>query len=171
MQESQPLTPPLPHQANVSACAVSPTDKLFATAQEDGIVRVWVADAPDDHKITVGASDHRVSISPDSQYVAASGSFLRRCLFRTRVYSVSAGRPAGPVLDVGGLLNGFAFSSDGYHAVSLQFALRTLRSTKLWRSSLERAGWTNYRLGLAKRHKTIRPCSNANRAGRCSVRP
>ena len=110
----------LPHQDEVKHAAYSPDGRLFATAQGDGLICIWsTPKPPNDYSIPLGQSDSRVTMTSDGQYVAASGWWAQRQQLSVRAYDVRTGEPAGPMLNVGGLLNGAVFAEDGSYLITL----------------------------------------------------
>ncbi len=110
----------IPHQGEVRNVAFCPDGRLFATAELDGLIRIWTSpNLPNDHRILLPTTDHRTVISADGKYVVPAGWNLRRQLLAIRVYDVATGEPAGPVLEVGGLINGGDFSPDGRSVVTV----------------------------------------------------
>ncbi len=119
----QPVATPLPHQSYAALAAYSPTGRLFATAQQDGLVRVWrpALPNPHDYRLTVDGNAGGVALSHDGQHMIVTGTAEGRysSLRNTRVYDVATGKPAGPHLAVNGLVLNAALSPDGQHAVTL----------------------------------------------------
>lgn len=113
---------PLLHQDAVTQVAFSPTGQLFATAQLDGLIRICTMPAAqqDERRIANEGGMSLVRRSPDGRMLILSGAgWWPNDLRRTRVYDFAKGQPAGPPLDVGGLLTDAALSADGTSAATL----------------------------------------------------
>ncbi len=114
---------PLPHLGDARGAAFSPDGRFCASGEVDGLVRVWALPTPPhDLSILIDAGDERLAGSPDGRYILPAGWRIRRELVSTRVYSLSTGKPAGPLLSVGAAINGGALSPDGRHAVTVSAA-------------------------------------------------
>jgi eukaryotic-like serine/threonine-protein kinase len=112
----------LPHD-DVRRVAFARSGRWFATAQADGLIRVWSFPPPPAHRLVpIGPGDVRVTLTADGRYMMASRWNLARLRRTARVYEVATGTPAGPHLDPNGLINSTAFSPDGRHAVTLSGA-------------------------------------------------
>jgi WD40 repeat protein len=120
----RPIGVPLAHQADVALAALSTDGERLATAQTNGLVRVWrrPAGSPEDHRLPYNPGNLAMSLSLDGRYVIA-GRYKRfgwsYDAHSTRVYEVSTGRPAGPLLNLDGPVRDAALSPDGRTAATL----------------------------------------------------
>jgi WD40 repeat protein/tRNA A-37 threonylcarbamoyl transferase component Bud32 len=129
--DCSPLGPLLKHQTQLNQTAFSPDGRLFATAQVDGLVRVWSAawGSCPDHHLPLEGSRSAVKLSCDGRFLIPTGaSWYNRNLPATRVYDMKTFQPAGPVFSPGGILTDADLSPDGRHAV----ALSTLGQAHFW---------------------------------------
>ncbi|MBW3541737.1 MAG: NAD-dependent epimerase/dehydratase family protein, partial [Planctomycetes bacterium] len=117
----EPLSPWLHHTDNVHHGDLSPDGKFIATAQGDGLVRVWqVPDRPWDRETRLDvAANFRLRMAPFGPYVLPGGWNRERWATSTRVYHAVTGEPAGPKLEVRGLLNDCDFAADGEQSVTV----------------------------------------------------
>ena len=99
---------PLIHQGHVHRAAFSSDSRFLATAQADGLVRVWKRPAgrPADHKIPANPTNNVAVLSADGRNVVAS----RFSFFgwgtngnQVRVHDVATGWPLGPAIQRDGI--------------------------------------------------------------------
>ncbi|MHB9048253.1 MAG: WD40 repeat domain-containing serine/threonine protein kinase [Pirellulales bacterium] len=114
------------HQDEAILAAYAPDGRSFATAQADGLVRIWSAAELQEARalLETPESDEPESyaaLSPDGRYMMPAGqnNLTSTGLTATRVYEVATASPAGPALKLDGLLNGAVFSCDGRVALTL----------------------------------------------------
>jgi WD40 repeat protein len=110
----------LGHVTNVSIAGKKPN--LIATAQRDGLVRVWKTAFPRPAQTisVTGKPPVKVIVSKDRRYAMAGGSIhWERSLKETQVFDAVTGETAGPPLGPGGIINGCVFSPDGRYVVTL----------------------------------------------------
>jgi WD40 repeat protein len=113
LSDGRPIGPPLPHMGEVNQCAISDGASLVATAQGDGLIRVWRRPAEDLVVARAGNWGQRPRISFDGKLVApglwheAPARHAHQGFDRLRVLAAADGKPAGP--DVA--LSGFLFDS------------------------------------------------------------
>jgi WD40 repeat protein/tetratricopeptide (TPR) repeat protein len=118
-----PLGPAIPHSYEVRAVALAPDGIHFATAQSDGLVRVWRgADFDSFHHHALTPLDAFVELSRDGRYMLAAGSNNFRSAKSTRVFEVETGEPAGPTLATPGFLLGALMGPDNAWVVTLSSA-------------------------------------------------
>jgi WD40 repeat protein/Tfp pilus assembly protein PilF/tRNA A-37 threonylcarbamoyl transferase component Bud32 len=121
LRGGQALGTPLIHQAPVRLAAYSADGQLLATAQEDGLVRVWLPPQSQvgQRRLALYGAPTFARLSPDGRYLfgAGMGGYPGQ-LRLLRVYESATGRPAGSLLEVGGLLTDAALSPDGRGAVT-----------------------------------------------------
>ncbi|MBL7039887.1 MAG: protein kinase [Pirellulaceae bacterium] len=118
----EPAGPVLRHQGGVHHTAFSPDGKLVATAQYDGLVRVWSTPQGNhpDQRLPLDGTGCSARLSCDGCYLIATGSsWFSTNLPWTRVFDAKTFQPAGPPLRPGGILTGADLSPDGRHAVTL----------------------------------------------------
>jgi WD40 repeat protein len=121
----RPLSPPILHQGEVERAAVAADGRRFATAQADGLIRVWTwqRDDPALRRVKLEAPHSFVRLSADGRFLLPEGWDSARGLRAARVYHTDSVEPAGPRLDVGGWLDAAAFAPDGRHVLTA--AVRT----------------------------------------------
>jgi WD40 repeat protein/tRNA A-37 threonylcarbamoyl transferase component Bud32 len=113
------------HQGEVARVSFSPDGRSLATAQIDGLVRVWClpSDDPRDARLEVGVGPLAVRLSGDGRVaIAAAEGIWGTELRRTRAFDLETGRPTGPMLELEGRLRDAALSNDGRHAAVLSVA-------------------------------------------------
>jgi WD40 repeat protein/tRNA A-37 threonylcarbamoyl transferase component Bud32/peroxiredoxin/ribosomal protein S27E len=105
------------HTSDVWQTAFSGNGRYLATAQDDGLVRLWaMPGAANKRQIPVGPNaGHAAVMSPDGRFVMPVG----REWTSPRVYDVARAQPAGPRLNVDAPLNGVVFSPDGTRVITL----------------------------------------------------
>ncbi|YCM44620.1 serine/threonine-protein kinase [Verrucomicrobiaceae bacterium 227] len=98
------------HRFPVRAVAHSPEGNRLASAEQEGLVRVWdLAHKKVSKAIPVGAPSI-AAISPNGQWFLPAGLTNRESsLHATRVYGVADGEPGGPLIDAGGTIVDAAF--------------------------------------------------------------
>jgi eukaryotic-like serine/threonine-protein kinase len=116
MADSSKLPMPLPHQSALDLAAYSADGLLLATAQKDGVVRVWrlpvepspLASMPNDSGQT------GTKLSPDGRWVIAArvNTTLPTGQRRVRVYEAATGKPVGPYLKPDRAIRDAALSPD-----------------------------------------------------------
>jgi len=129
--DGEPAGSVLKHQSTLLQIAYSPDGNLVATAQTDGLVRIWSTPRGNhpDQRLPLDGSAGAVRLGCDGRYLIATGSSWHgTSLPSTRVYDVSTFQPAGPLLTPGGLLTGADLSPDGRHAITLN----TLGQAHFW---------------------------------------
>jgi serine/threonine protein kinase/WD40 repeat protein len=113
----------LPHQEQVSLLAYDPMGRHLATAQRDGLVRLWALDLQQ-------AAERRVwdkglaATSPDGRFLLTAGKTPYSTALEAQVLEVQSAAPAAERLPAGGLLTGGCFSPDGESAVVLSTTTR-----------------------------------------------
>jgi serine/threonine protein kinase/WD40 repeat protein len=109
-----------PHQDEVLLVEFSPNGRYFITAQRDGVVRIWTYReyAQHAHQVSFGPSETFVTLSPDGRFMMPGSWDAKRGLRSLRVVEIATGRPAGPKLDLSGVLNSAAFSSSNNSIVT-----------------------------------------------------
>jgi serine/threonine protein kinase/WD40 repeat protein/tetratricopeptide (TPR) repeat protein len=110
LPHGQPLGQPLKHMANVEACAWSHDSRYMATAQNDGLIRVWQRPDADLVIAQESAWGQRPRLSFDGRLVApglwhesAMGN-RKQNVMRLRVVAAANGQPAGPDISLPGVL-------------------------------------------------------------------
>jgi WD40 repeat protein len=138
LSEDDMLRTRIAHQAYVSAVAVAEgREDIFATAQVDGLIRVWKSAFPKPRRTIPLTAQSQVVVSPDGRHAMTGASlFWERQLQAAQVFDVATGKPAGPPLRPGGLVNGTTFSPDGTKAVTL-----SSRPENAHLTSYQNVGW------------------------------
>lgn len=121
LPDGRPLGAPIPHPDEVAFAAFLADGRHFLTGETQGPVRVWrqaeedplASRLPFDCEHTYGA------VSPDARFAMASGSHRESRLFETRVYDLTTSRPAGPPLQVTGMLFDAVFSPNQQQVLTL----------------------------------------------------
>ncbi len=110
-----------PHQNPVHRIAYSPDAQFFATAQSDGLVRVWRPGRihAGEYRDFMNMVATKIVLSPDGLHFMPIRGPLLSPRWESRVYKVATGEPAGPTVEAGGILNGGGLSTDGIHAFNL----------------------------------------------------
>lgn len=88
----------LPHQAGVTCVKFSPNGELLATAQGDGVVKLWRVAKREPHvrRIDLDTTATAVRFSPDGRLVMASGtSFHGGRLNQLAAYETASGKQVG----------------------------------------------------------------------------
>jgi serine/threonine protein kinase/WD40 repeat protein len=114
----------LPHLYRVLAMASSPTGEVLATAQADGLVRLWRLVGEDtarkrDLSPFVPRLRLPVAVSPDGRHALISRGSSQRPMAATRVFEIESGAFAGPLLRTAGSLVEARFSPDGTRVYTL----------------------------------------------------
>ncbi len=139
------LTDQLPHQYEVIRCKFSADGRHFATAQADNVIRVWRATHDNCFAEVVLQDNTYFPLSPDGRYTLPAGWNVSREMTETRVYEVSTGNPAGPNLEVGGLLNAGCFSPTRQHVVTASSRDQSLvESQSDVDLQLQQPGWLRF---------------------------
>jgi serine/threonine protein kinase/WD40 repeat protein len=110
LPHGQPLGPPLKHMAIVKECAWSHDARYVATAQNDGLIRVW--QRPVDNLVIAQESvwGQRPRVSFDGRFVAPGlwhepgGGSGYQSVNRVRVIATANGQPAGADISLPGAL-------------------------------------------------------------------
>jgi len=110
LPDGRPLGAPLPHMANVEHCAWSNDGMNFATAQGDGLIRVWQLPLDDLVTAEVGPWGECPRVSFDGRLVAPgiwheapfTNNYQR--LDRLQVIVADDGRPMGEAIALPGVL-------------------------------------------------------------------
>jgi WD40 repeat protein/tetratricopeptide (TPR) repeat protein len=110
LPDGQPVGEPLAHMGTVEHCAWSTDARQVATAQADGLIRIWQRPV---EKLVVARLDnwgHRPRLSFDGRLVAqgywheVSIRFENQRVNRLRVLGASDGKPAGADIPLPGML-------------------------------------------------------------------
>jgi WD40 repeat protein len=111
----RPISPKIAHQGEIRAVAFSPHEELFATCQNDGLVKVWrfPRHDPDDIQHALGWYDAFLQQSADGRFIIPSGWNLKRTSRTLRVFDSTTGRQTGEPIEASGLLNAAAISPTG----------------------------------------------------------
>lgn len=120
-----PLTAVLSHQDDVRCAAFAADGEHFATAQADGLVRIWAVPGanPRDRTFAIEGGATDAQPGPDGRHLITTGTGLMTATLRkAHVYDVVEGKAAGRPLEVGGALAGAALSPDGRGAVTVSAA-------------------------------------------------
>jgi serine/threonine protein kinase/WD40 repeat protein len=105
----------LRHQKAVTAAAFSPQGDKLATAQADGLVRLWRLPGALIHDGRLGLPflPASLAVSPDGRWCASNGNQYYSDVLALRVHELPSGLAASPPLELPGLLTGAAFSPGG----------------------------------------------------------
>jgi serine/threonine protein kinase/WD40 repeat protein len=110
LPEGQSLGQPLRHMANAECCAWSQDARFLATAQNDGLLRVWERNVDDSVIAREAGWGQRPRVSFDGRLVApglwhesAMGG-LHQSINRLRVLTAGDGKPAGADIALPGAL-------------------------------------------------------------------
>jgi WD40 repeat protein len=136
---------PMNHQDELSQAAFAPHGRLFATAQQDGLVRVWHEPVRADWAVDIGQLDFRAVPSADGRHVAVAGWSLARQVQEASVYDLATGaRVGGPLRPRGGL-NGAAFSADASQLATLS-SMEENAAQQYWSDVrwAEQPGWVQF---------------------------
>jgi hypothetical protein len=107
---------PLGHASAVSALACSADTTRIATAENNGVVRVWaVPRCWADPVVRHGGGVSFCRVSRDSRLAVATGGafFFAASLRSVQPFDPATGAPVGPALDPGGLVLDADVSADG----------------------------------------------------------
>ncbi|TWT83448.1 Serine/threonine-protein kinase PknB [Planctomycetes bacterium CA13] len=103
----------IPHQSPVRFSEFAADNRHFVTAESSGLIRLWsLPQGPGARHLATVGDDHKVVLSLSGEFAVAAGWWKDRKSTSTTVYQVTSGKPASPVLDAHGLINGGAFSPD-----------------------------------------------------------
>jgi WD40 repeat protein/serine/threonine protein kinase/Flp pilus assembly protein TadD len=113
--ELTPVEQVLRHQGPVCATATTDDGRLLATAQVDGLVRVWcAADVPADRRLEREDSCGIPRLSRDGRFLAAAGVSNQGCnRHATRLWAADTGEPVGRWVRPGGIILDAVPSPDG----------------------------------------------------------
>jgi eukaryotic-like serine/threonine-protein kinase len=124
LPDGRPLGAPLIHTGGIYEAAFSSDGRLLVTAAEDGLVRVWRR--PDGYArgepLAGDPGPVAAALSPDGLHVIRSRWRLWDWAYgwgRTRVFETATGRPAGPDLELAGLLRDAVLAPDGRRALTV----------------------------------------------------
>jgi eukaryotic-like serine/threonine-protein kinase len=111
----------LPHQAGPNLAAYSADGRLLATAQKDGLVRVWRLSEHSEsvHEMAQELAHISPRLSTDGGLVIPGRphtTYIPRTR-RLRVHDVATGEARGPLLESGGPIQDAALAPDGRSAV------------------------------------------------------
>jgi WD40 repeat protein len=124
--------------------AFSPSGGFFATAQEDGLLRVWrePEGPPLGYEIPFQGTETFIELSGDGRYFLGAGWNLVGDRTSTSVYEVDTAKAVWEDVETGGILNGAAFSPDGQRLVTLSSLETniTVRDANKYRPD-KAAGW------------------------------
>ncbi len=120
----KPLTVVISHAGDVQNAAFSSEGLYFASAEVDGMVRVWRVPRgnPENHQFAIPEGLTATRLGPDGRHIITTGISLdrwRATLQQSCVYDVAAGKAAGPVLELSGSLADAALSPDGQSAATV----------------------------------------------------
>jgi eukaryotic-like serine/threonine-protein kinase len=162
------LPMPLQHQEALKEVVCSSSGQFFASAQFDGLVRIWTypGASTDERRIPVEAGGTFVRPSPDGRLFLPPGiGWWPNNLRRTRVYALDSGEPAGPYLGAAGLITDAALSPDGQSAVTIAATADVLSKRFMPAAADGRGGvlqrW-NWRTGQALGDPLILPADPRN---------
>ena len=110
-----PSQPSVLHPMQVARVGLSGDGKHLAAALWDGMVCLWrFPEGPPKAYSVPGGWITLPALSPDGRFVLPRGtSYQDGTLLQTGVYEAESGKPAGPKLDLGGIVLDAAFSPDG----------------------------------------------------------
>jgi serine/threonine protein kinase/WD40 repeat protein len=128
LPHGQPLGPPLWHMANVEGCAWTHDSRYVATAQRDGLIRVWqrpVDDLVIAKELGWGerprlSFDGRLAV-PGLWHESPNSSDGHQNINRLRVVATASGQPAGADITLPGALVDSCVCGDGL-AVAAAFS-------------------------------------------------
>jgi WD40 repeat protein/serine/threonine protein kinase len=119
--DARSILPAIVHQNELRAASFSPDGRYLASAQLDGLIRVWSI-APPYREIELGGYDAYIEMSRDGRFVFRGPWQSRRGPMTSQAFDLASGKPAGPVYDVGAMVNGSFFAPDGRRAVTIAAA-------------------------------------------------
>jgi WD40 repeat protein len=111
----------MPHQAGVTCVKFSPDGELLATAQADGVVKLWRVGRREPHvrRIEVETPATAARFSPDGKLVIASGtSFHGGRLKQLVAYETNTGKQVGQSATTDGIIVDALFASDAERVVA-----------------------------------------------------
>ena len=129
----EPIRRPLELHRTIQQVAFTLDGRSIAT-QDSDLVRIW--SLPDEGlptlRVTVDGRRSFAALSPDGALAVPSGlSFANsRSLRSTRAFTITTGRPAGPVLRPGGVIIDASFSPDGSSVVTVSAPTANRRQGK-----------------------------------------
>lgn len=149
--DGRPFALELTHQDGIQHLAVARTRNLFATAQFDGLVRIWGFGGAAVPKVPVSSmrsGSDATALSPDGKMclpVSLDGI--------ARVHSLETGEPLGPEIPNPGFIRGGIFAADGNSVILWGSANATsdTHAPRLTAGWIEERDWKTGRL----RHKPI----------------
>jgi WD40 repeat protein len=102
-------------ESDVTATAFSPGGRFFATAQSDGMLRLWSLpeELPQRGILSPKGNNFRVALSPDGRLATLAGFWFERGQRSIQVYGTNDANPVGEPITPGGFINGASFNSDG----------------------------------------------------------
>ena len=119
-KEKAPI--PLKHFESIVQLACCSSGQFFASAQIDGLVRVWAfpRSPTPELRFPIEGSRTYVRPSPDGRLLLPPGAgWWPNDLRRTQAFDIASGKPVGQFLDPGGLITDAALSPDGRTAATL----------------------------------------------------
>jgi WD40 repeat protein len=129
LPEGRRIGYPLPHMGIVNLCELCRETGYLATAQEDGLVRVWAPPAKERAKARLPLPGGRcVRISPDGRFVTPGLWHEEPCPYNVfgpkelAVLEVATGKPAGPVVPLPGHLFDSCICTDGRSVAAVSVA-------------------------------------------------
>ena len=122
-----PSHPSISHSAPVVRVSLSNDDRHLATALSDGMICLWrLPEGPPKGYLLPAGGVTLPALSSDGKFVLPRGASNRSgTQLETRVYGAESGMPAGPTLDLGGILLDAAFSPDGIQVATASSTART----------------------------------------------
>ncbi|MBW3596927.1 MAG: hypothetical protein KY475_06585 [Planctomycetes bacterium] len=133
--DASPLGPDIVHPGEATHVAFSPAGTALATANYDGLVRVWRLGGFPDHRLVELQVDDYLDVSRDGRYCLPGGANLNRQAAATRVVDCEQREPVGHEMSTGGFINRALFSPDARLAVLLTASHADPRRS-FWRDAL-----------------------------------
>jgi WD40 repeat protein len=125
LSEGQAIGYPLPHMGIINRCDLSAEDVYLATAQQDGLVRIWKRPFKDPVKPLITNSGRRLRVSFDS-HLAAPGKWHEEPrpynVFESKqlvVLDARTGQAAGPAVPLPGALVDCCVCADNRSAAAV----------------------------------------------------